>query len=308
MLGSFRKRISDQGIIRIFESIHGEHTTAVSVEQFCQQWGEGKDEIRIYDVYLVITNSQKYILKKTDEAEKAIYETFLNDHPNFPVPVYYGSIQKDDGVWILIEFVAGDDVREMTDEIALAAADSLSIIANHYWQQNEEAFKTYRMDDRFDRYWKRIQRRALSIQDNPKLAQAYALFLQRQKDCPRTLCNGDFLQWNALWSGGSVLMIDWGFGGIMPYSLDIARFIAHGTEDRRLFPIYMNEEQKRIFVDAVYDRLIHKPEKKQYLMDIRLAVLNEYIEFIEADEDENGSYYDLAIKLSENILQNESGK
>jgi hypothetical protein len=43
-------------------------------------------------------------------------------------------------------------------------------------------------------------------------------------------------------------------------------------------------------------------------MDIRLAVLNEYIEFIEADEDENGSYYDLAIKLSENILQNESGK
>jgi aminoglycoside/choline kinase family phosphotransferase len=79
------------------------------------------------------------------------------------------------------------------------------------------------MDDRFDKYWERIQRRALSIQDNPKLAQAYALFLQRQKDCPRTLCNGDFMQWNALWSDGNVLMIDWGFGGIMPYSLDIAR-------------------------------------------------------------------------------------
>jgi hypothetical protein len=303
MLGSFRKRIKDQGIIGIFESIHGETTPVVSTERFCERWGEGEDEVRNYDVYLVITNSQEYILKKTDEAEKTIYETFLNNHPNFPVPVYYGSIQKDDGVWILIERVAGNDVREMTDEIALAAADSLSVIENHYWQQNEEAFATYRMDDRFDRYWKRIQRRAISIQDNPKLAQAYALFLQRQKDCPRTLCNGDFQQWNALWSGGKVLMIDWGFGGIMPYSLDIARFIAHGTEDRRLFPIYMNEEQKRIFVDAVYDRLICKPEKKQYLMDIQLAVLNEYIEFIEADEDENGSYYELAVKLSEDILQ-----
>jgi hypothetical protein len=308
MLGSFLKRISDQGIIEIFESIHVKTTSVVLVEQFCERWGEGEDEVRNYDVYLVITNSQEYILKKTDGAEKAIYETFLNNHPNFPVPVYYGNIQKDDGVWILIECIAGNDVREMTDEIALAAADSLSVIANHYWQQNEEAFTTYRMDDRFDRYWKRIQRRALSIQDNPKLAQAYTLFLQRQKDCPRTLCNGDFQQWNALWSGGKVLMIDWGFGGIMPYSLDIARFIAHGTEDRRLFPIYMNEEQKRIFVDAVYDRLIYKPEKKQYLMDIRLAVLNEYIEFIEADEDEDGTYYELAIKLSEDILKNVSGK
>jgi hypothetical protein len=27
-----------------------------------------------------------------------------------------------------------------------------------------------------------------------------------------------------------------------------------------------------------------------------------YIEFIEADEDEDGSYYELAIKLSEDIL------
>jgi hypothetical protein len=34
--------------------------------------------------------------------------------------------------------------------------------------------------------------------------------------------------------------------------------------------------------------------------------LNEYIEFIEADEDEDGSYYELAIKLSEEILQNVS--
>jgi aminoglycoside phosphotransferase (APT) family kinase protein len=223
MLGSFRKRISDQGITEIFESIHGETTSDVSVEQFCEQWGEGEDEVRNYDVYLVITKSQEYILKKTDKAEKAIYETFLNNNPNFPTPTYYGSIQKDDDVWILIEYVAGDDVREMTDEIALAAAKSLSVIANYYWQQDEEDFTTHRMDDRFDKYWERIQRRALSIQDNPKLAQAYALFLQRQKDCPRTLCNGDFMQWNALWSDGNVLMIDWGFGGIMPYSLDIAR-------------------------------------------------------------------------------------
>lgn len=33
----------------------------------------------------------------------------------------------------------------------------------------------------------------------------------------------------------------------MPYSLDIARFIAHGTEDRATFPFYMTDGQKKLF-------------------------------------------------------------
>lgn len=45
-----------------------------------------------------------------------------------------------------------------------------------------------------------------------------------------------------------------------------------------------------------------KPEYSQYEQDIKLAVLNEYIEFVEADEDENKWYYNHTIQLADEIL------
>ena len=39
-----------------------------------------------------------------------------------------------------------------------------------------------------------------------------------------------------------VVIIDWGFAGVMPYSLDIAKLIAHATEDKATFPFYMNDD------------------------------------------------------------------
>ena len=96
--------------------------------------------------------------------------------------------------------------------------------------------------------------------------------------------------------------MDWGFGRIMPYSLDIARFIAHATEDKATFPFYMNDEQKKIFVNGVYERLEKKPDYQEYLRDIQLAVLNESVEFIEAGEDEDNWYKGHAIALAKKII------
>ncbi len=53
---------------------------------------------------------------------------------------------------------------------------------------------------------------------------------------------GIFLQFNAVRHNNKVVIMDWGFGGIMPYSLDIARFIAHAIEDKATFPFYMNDD------------------------------------------------------------------
>ena len=77
--------------------------------------------------------------------------------------------------------------------------------------------------------------------------------------------------------------MDWGFGGIMPYSLDIARFIAHATEDKATFPFHMNDDQKKIFVNGVFEKLKEKPDYQKYLLDIQLAVLNEYVELLKRE-------------------------
>ena len=295
---NFEIEIENKEIIEIFKQRSDEKIKKIM--QVCERYGEGEDEVRYYDVYEIITPSGSKILKKTGKREVSNYEKFLmNKH--LPVSTYYGKWENEDDIWILIENISGNDLRDMTDELALSAADSITEIQNAYWM-NDAA------DDRFDVYWKRINKRYDYIKNEPVIGEAYSLFLKRQLTCPKTLSNGDFLEFNTINHNNRVYIIDWGFGGIMPYSLDLARFLAHATVDRAAFPFYMNEKQKKLFVERVYKNLNQKPEYSQYIYDIKLATLNEYVEFVEADEDEDGWYYKHALQLSEDILKNVSEK
>ena len=290
----------DKEIADIFKKISDEEIC--KIQQICERYGEEEDDVRYYDVYVITTSSGSKILKKTQCREVSNYEKFLKDK-HFSVTTYYGKWENDNDFWILIENVAGNDLRDMTDELALAAADSIAEIQNAYWMDDEEAFAKNKADDRFDVYWKRINKRYDYIINEPIIGEAYSIFLKHQLTCPRTLSNGDFLEFNVVNHDNRVYIIDWGFGGIMPYSLDIARFIAHATVDRATFPFYMSDNQKELFVEKVFEKLIRKPDHSQYIYDIKLAILNEYVEFVEADEDEDGWYYKHALQLSKEILE-----
>ena len=277
----------------------------VLAEQFCDN-GEG--EVNRYNVYKITAHGETYVLKKSDEAEIGVYERFLSGR-GLPVPDYFGSARWGGKRWILLEYVEGPDLRDYTPDMEEACSESISRIANLNWQEDEAEFVQKRQDDRFERYWKRINRRAECLEEEPELRAAYDCFLRRQLTCPRTLSNGDFLQFNAILREGKVTLVDWAFGGIMPYSLDIARMIAHGTEDRRTFPFYMTEAHKGLFVRRTYELLERKPDYERYLADIRLAVLNEYIEFIESElldksqarDEVFDYYYSQALALAKSV-------
>ena len=239
------------------------------------------------------------MLKKADKREVSNYEKYLKQK-DFCVPEFYGRWDDGADIWIMLESIEGNDLRDMTDELAKAAAKSIVQIQNAFWNHPDR--------ERFEVYLERISRRLACIKDEPEIGEAYGLFFERQKICPRTLSNGDFLEFNVIDKNGQVFIIDWGFGGIMPYSLDLARFIAHATEDRATFPFYMNDEQKRLFLNTVYENLVEKLDYEQYLYDIKLAVLNEYVEFIEADEDDDGWYYNHARELAREILAEKEGR
>ncbi len=295
-IGKFEIKTDNKKVIEIARQASNEKIT--SIRQVCEQYGDTEEEIRKYDVYIIDSISGSKILKYTSNREINNYEKYLSNKI-LPVPKYYGNFNDRKENWILIEYISGQDLRDMTDEFAILSADSLTAIQNTYWVQNVEKTNDH---DRFDVYWERINKRFQYIKNEPRIAEAYSIFLKRQLLCPRTLSNGDFLQFNVIYRESKVFVIDWGFGGIMPYPLDIARFIAHATEDRATFPFYMNQKQKELFLDRVYDCLENKPERSQYLFDIKLAVLNEYVEFMEADEDEDGWYYKHALQLAESIL------
>ncbi len=246
--------------------------SSVTAERFCDNDGEYK---RRYNVYKLTANGKACVLKKSDSQETAIYRDFFQGR-GFAVPEYFGSVECDGAVWMLMEYIEGPDLRRFDREMALACAETLSQVQNVYWDSAAGG-------SRFQRYWERVNRRCRCLQDYPELAKGYGMFLSRQLDCPRTLCSGDFLQCNGILHNGRAYMIDWGFGGILPYTLDIARLIAHGAEEPEpgAFPFYMDAELRSHFLRAHYERLEHKPDWERYIQDVKLAALNEYVEFLE---------------------------
>ena len=112
-------------------------------------------------------------------------------------------------------------------------------------------------------------------------AAAFALFYDRQKEIPLTLSNSDLLPINILFDGEKATIIDWEFGGFMPYALDIARFYTHATPNGEVTSFRMSEEQKRLFVELMYEGLEVKPAREVFDRDLLLAELNERIEILE---------------------------
>ncbi|MGG7142954.1 phosphotransferase [Clostridium nigeriense] len=309
MKGVYTERIEDINHINmlkeIFKKIKPELKQEVDIERF---YDKDKGVDRTYNVYKVKIDNLIYILKKSDENEIEVYENFLKGK-DLPVPKFEGWTCVNKINWILIEYIPGMDLRRFNKNMSYECADSLSHIFNMYWQENH--FEENKLDNRFDRYLRRINRRANCLKNESKLYFAYSVFLERQLTCPRTLCNGDFLQCNAIKNDSGIILIDWGFSGVMPYSLDIARLIAHGSEDFFPFPFYMTDEYRKIFLKELYNKLLYKPDYKQFIWDVILSCLNECIEFIESelndgtiDRDEVFNYYYKNAQILSDIILN----
>jgi sulfur relay (sulfurtransferase) DsrC/TusE family protein len=309
MKGVYTEKITDLKHINILknvlEVIKPTLLQQVHIEQFHDN-GEGVD--RTYNVYKIVSDKKTYILKKSDDYEIGVYEKFLANK-SLPVPELEGWTCVNNIRWILIEYIDGPDLRAFNKDMASGCADSLSHIFNMYWQEND--FEENKVDNRFERYWTRINKRSQCLINEPKLSSAYHVFLDRQLVCPRTLCNGDFLQCNAIERNGNIILIDWAFAGIMPYSLDVARLIAHGSKKFFPFPFYMTDEYRKIFLKDVYDKLQYKPDYKQFIWDVILSCLNECIEFIERDlndkvieRDEVFTYYYKNAEILSEIILN----
>ena len=249
------------------------------IQEIYQQYEE---QGRMYDVFRIECSACSYILKKVEKQEIFVYETYLKDR-HLAVPDYFGSLRTEEGNWLLMEYCQGNDLSEMRNDLVMPLVTSLSQLQRKYW-------KTDIQDDRFERYLKRIQKRAAFLRNRPRWEKIYHIFIDRQKELPLTLSCGDLLACHVIETKSGVKIIDWGFGGKMPYTLDVARFIAHSTVNKSTFPFYMSDEQKTIFVQRMYERLPEKMDRRQYQIDLELAIFNEYVEFMEAKEDFNHYY------------------
>lgn len=230
------------------------------------------DDEKGYNTYKIAAGNRAFVLKKYGSAEDLEDEvrqySLLS---GLPVPTLLG-VGED---CILMDFVKGDDMKLASDEGVTASAESLAAVMNAY--PMGRGYDT----GRYQRYLKRLDKRAGYLKDEPVLAAAFRVFFDRQREIPLTLSNSDLLPINVLFDGEKATIIDWEFGGFMPYALDIARFVAHATPDGSVTSFRMSDAQKRLFVDLVFDKLDVKPERAVFDRDILLAEFNECVEILE---------------------------
>ncbi len=236
-----------------------------TADRFCDDFA---DEHKRYDVFKIVHPRGVYILKHFDRpdrcaTEEAVYAMLPED---LPVPRVIGF----SGDSMVTEFIEGNDLKEMTDGCVSRAAASVAEIMNafppgsDYDRTVAEKEIAYRA------------KRLACLEGEPLLHRAYTLFLDRMKEMPLTLANGDLVPINCIDDGKRVYLIDWEYGGFMPYALDVGRFLAHSGE-HAVYPYRMNDTQKTLFCDRIYEALHEKPDRSVFDRDVRLAVLDEWI-------------------------------
>ena len=126
------------------------------------------------------------------------------------------------------------------------------------------------------------------------------------QELPRTLCHDDLLPFNLL-IGERAVLIDWEYGGMLPYPGSLARLIAHGREDDS-YLFFMTQADRAFAIDYYYDNLVkkHGISFEEYRRTLDYFIFYEYTEWImlgnryDARDDERFGYY---MKLAEELAQ-----
>ena len=225
-------------------------------------------EHKRYETFKIVCPDRTLVLKRFDSPKRLAAETAILRllSGGLPAPRLLGATD----TCMLTEFLAGEDLSEASDAGIAAAAKSIAEIMN-----------AFPFDGAYNRAAaeKEIalrEDRLACLREEPLLHAAYAAFLARLKEMPLTLANGDLVPINCLYNGERAYLIDWEYGGFLPYALDLGRFLAHSGEEGTA--VYrMTDAQKRLFVDTVYDSLAQKPDRAVFDRDVRLAVFDECI-------------------------------
>ena len=242
--------------------------TVTSVSSFCRE-----EDGSPYDVWKIETDHVTAVLKKTSAEERATCEAFF-PYGGCGTPTIYGFTEHNGEVYMLMEFFDGETMSHCTRENLILALDALIQMQEKFWGNTDLA----------DTGWTFEKRHAARIKRLPymdDLANAYNAYLEADRTVPRTLCNDDLLPFNVLVNTGQAVIIDWEFGGILPYPCALARLLAFGEENTD-FMFKMSLEDKEFAVRYYYDHLIRNKgiSWDDYIRTMKLFFFKEYSEWV----------------------------
>ena len=251
-----------------------------------------------YAVWLVDAKSKKYVLKRAKAFELETYRCFFSDKKSY-APAFLGSCEFGGEDYFLMEYCPGENLRCCEREALKKALDALIEMQEEFWQREEFYDSVVTLEKTLEG----IENRGRYL-GSKLLEEAYSEFVKLYRITPRTLCHDDLLPINLL-IGERAVLIDWEYGGVLPYPTSLARLIAHGREEDGAF-FYMTQEDRNFAIQYYYDRLIskHGIPFKEYRRTLDYFLFYEYCEWVmignryDNRSDERYGYY---LKLAEEM-------
>ena len=239
------------------------------IEQF-----KAEEDGSPYAVWRVQSESDYFVLKQAKGFETEVYRSF------FPVkkpyaPTLLGSYTLGEESYLLLEYCPGRDLRRCDRGRLRLALDALGAMQDEYWQREE----LYGAACTLDRALEGIRNRGRWL-GSERLEAVYEQFIRVFQLTPRSLCHDDLLPLNVL-VGERAVLIDWEYGGILPYLSSLARLIAHGREDENAF-FYLTQSDRDFAIEYYYAICVEKHgiSFEEYRRSLDFFLFYEYCEWI----------------------------
>lgn len=251
-----------------------------------------------YSVWKVETPRGPAVLKKTTARERETYETFFPDGGG--APKVYGFAEFRGEAYMLMEYVEGQTMSRCDRHRLTLTLNALIAMQARFWEDRTHEAVGYG----FSESWPNRQKRLAYMGD---LTAAYQAYLDAFRTVPRTLCNDDLLPFNVLADEHRAVIIDWEYGGILPWPSAIARLLAFGEEDPDAM-FQMSREDQRFAVDYYYENLVSARGigYGEYIRTLKLFFLKEYSEWVycaASSGDFSGPYYEKYYKMAKNLAK-----
>lgn len=267
--------------------------TALSAVQF-----RAEEDGAPYSVWKIETPRGAAVLKKTTARERETYEAFFPEGGG--VPGIHGFTEFEGEPWMLMEYVEGQTMSRSDRHRLILTLDAIIEMQDRYWENRS-------LDDIGYGFRESLPNREKRLPWMGDLTAAYQAYLDEFRSVPRTLCNDDLLPFNVLADEHRAVIIDWEYGGILPYPSAIARLLAFGEEDPDAM-FQMSREDQIFAVDYYYEKLVRSKgiPYDDYIRTLKLFFLKEYSEWVycaASSDDFSGPYYEKYYKMAKSLAK-----
>ncbi len=260
-----------------------------------------EDSDNYYNVWKIEDNNKTYIFKQVNDIEADIYSKVKVS----ALPKCFGVIDYYNKKYILIEYIDGNNLMKADRDSLIKVLDAIISIQKLFWD------KMINIGYKYEDCKNKVLNRKNYLYDEI-LEEAFDKFYNKFMTCARTLTHEDLLPFNVIVNDEKAFLIDWEYGGILPYPMMITRLIAH-TKDDKNYLFYMKTEDIEFAIDYYYEKFIkdYNIDKLEYSYTIDCFMFYESIEWIFVynkhnmiKDDRFNYYYSLANYFSKKIINN----